>query len=177
VPLIFIIGRNDQFLFLEALPSAMILLLAGVAGNLAWITIAAEEAPDLIGSAPVDREKVRWLKAAAALTPIVVIAAPFVAFYLLRAPRLGLGFAVFLSLALLASAVTQVWGGKPSAQRDLKQRQKQNVGLNFAELIGTVAIAAACYLTLTRSWWALAALPVGLLAPGVAWLMRRRDVV
>jgi ABC-2 type transport system permease protein len=177
LPLLFIIGRNDQLLFLEALPSAMILLLAGVAGNLAWITIAAEEAPDLIGSAPVDREKIRWLKAAAALMPVAFVAAPFVAFYLFRAPRLGLGFAVFLSLGLLASAVTQVWGGKPSSQRDLKQRQKQNVGLNFAELIGTVAIAAACYLTLTRSWGGLAVLPVGLLAPGIAWVMRRRDAV
>ena len=51
------------------------------------------------------------------------------------------------------------------------------MGLNFAELISTVAIAAACYLTLTRSWWALAVLPVGWLAPGIAWIMRRRDVV
>ena len=96
----------------------MILLLAGVAGNLAWITIAAEEAPDLIGGAPVDREKVRWLKAAAALWPIAFIAAPFIVFYLVRAPRLGLAIGpVFLheprvkvERAISGSDRSKTWG-------------------------------------------------------------------
>jgi ABC-2 type transport system permease protein len=175
LPLAFIMLRNSDILLVLA--PAVIVLLAGMAGNLAWITIAGEEAPDLVGSAPVDREKVRWLKAAAALKPLVFIAAPFVAFYLLRAPRLAPAFIAFLALGLLASAVTQVWGGKPSPQRDLKQRQKQNVGLNFAEIVSTVAIAAACYFTFTGSWWVFAALPIGLLSPGLAWTMRQRDAV
>jgi ABC-2 type transport system permease protein len=175
VPLIFIMLRNSEIMLVLA--PGIIVLLAGMAGNLAWITIAGEEAPDLVGSAPVDREKVRWLKAAAALAPLVFVAAPFVVFYLLRAPQLAFGFIAFLALALLASAMTQVWGGKPSPHRDLKRRQKENMGLNFAELVTTVAIAAACYLTFTGSRWALVVLPAGLLGPGLAWTMRRRDAV
>ena len=36
------------------LAPAIIVLLAGIAGNLAWITISGEEAPDLVGTAPDD---------------------------------------------------------------------------------------------------------------------------
>jgi len=44
-------------------------------------------------------------------------------------------------------------------------------------MISTFALAGACYLTLVSSWWALAVLPLGLLAPGVAWTMRQADAV
>ena len=175
VPMILILARNAGLMLVIA--PAIIMLLAGMAGNLAWITISGEEAPDLVGSAPVDREKVRWLKAAAALRPLAFIALPFLLFYVVRSPGLALIFLVFLALALAASAVIQVFGGKPSPQRDLKQRQKQSVGLNFLEVLGTIAFAGACYLTMTASWWALAAAPVGLLPPAVAWALRRRDGV
>lgn len=173
LPLIFIMARRNDLATILA--PGIIVLLAGVAGNLAWITISAEEAPDLIGSAPVNREKVRWLKAAAALKPLIWVAAPFVIFYLLTAPLRAFVFGLFLALALLASAVTQVWGGKPAPKRDLKARQKENMGLNFAEVISTLALAATCWLVFETSRWAFAVFPIGLLAPGTAWLMRRRD--
>lgn len=175
LPLLFIMLRNAELL--DVLAPGIIVLLAGVAGNLAWITISGEESPDLIGSAPVEREQVRWFKAAAALRPIAWVAVPFVGFYLFYAPRLAIVFVAYLALALVGAAMTQVWGGKPAPKRDLKQRQKQNIGLNFVELISTVALAAACYLTFNPSWWAFALVPVGLLAPGMAWTMRRRDAI
>lgn len=175
VPLVFVMARNSDIMLVLA--PAIILLLSGMAGNLAWITVSGEEASDLVGSAPVRREWVRWLKAAAALKPLTFVAAPFVLLYLIRAPRLAFVFVVFLALGLAASAVTQVFGGKPSPHRDLKRRQKENVALNFAEVISAIAIAATCYLTFTRSTWAFAVFPVGLLAPGIAWLKRQRDVV
>jgi ABC-2 type transport system permease protein len=175
LPLLFIMLRNAELL--DVLAPGIIVLLAGVAGNLAWITISGEESPDLIGRAPVDREQVRWFKAAAALRPIAWAAVPFIGFYLLYAPWLAVVFVAYLTLALVGAAVTQVWGGKPAPKRDLKQRQKQNIGLNFVELISTVSLAAACYLTFNPSWWAFALAPVGLLAPGLAWTMRRRDAI
>jgi ABC-2 type transport system permease protein len=171
LPMLFIMLRNGEIL--DVLAPGIIVLLAGVAGNLAWITISAEEAPDLIGSAPVNRERVRWYKAAAALKPIVWGAIPFVGFYLFYSPGFALVFVAYLALALVGAAMTQVWGGKPAPKRDLKQRQKQNIGLNLVELISTLALAGACYLTFNPSWWVLVLVPVGLLAPVLAWTMRR----
>lgn len=175
VPILFLMLRNGEILLTMA-PAAL-LLFSNLAGNLAWITISGEEAPDLIGSAPVSRDGVRWLKAAAALLPVAVLAVPFVIFYLLRAPLLAPVFVLFALLAVTASAVIQVWGGKPSGSRDLRLRQKQNIGLNFLEVFGAMAIAGSCYLAMIGSWWALAPLAVGFVAPVVAWTRRQSDAI
>ena len=175
VPLLLIMARGGNLTLL--IGPAAILLLSAMAGNLAWITISAEEAPDLIGSAPVNRDGMRWLKAAAALLLPAALALPFVGYYLVREPLLAPVVVVYIALGLTASAVIQVWGGKPSPQRDLKLRQKQNVGLNLLEVLGAFAITGACALTLRGSWWAAAVLPIGMIAPLIAWFSRRRDAI
>lgn len=175
VPLLLIMARGGDLTLL--IGPAAILLLSAITGNLAWITISAEEAPDLIGSAPVNRDGMRWLKAAAALLLPAALALPFVGYYLLRDPLLAPVVVAYIALGLAASAVIQVWGGKPSPQRDLKLRQKQNIGLNFLEMLGTFAITGACALTLRGSWWAAAVLPIGMIAPIITWLGRRRDAI
>jgi ABC-2 type transport system permease protein len=175
LPVFFLLLRNG--VVPQTVGPVALLMFSNLAGNLSWITIAGEEAIDLIGSAPVSRNGVRWLKAAAALLPVTVLAVPFVVFYLLRAPLLAPVFVVFFVLAVMASAMVQVWGGKPTGQRDLKLRQKQNIGLNFLEVFGAIAIAGASYLTMIGSWWAPAPLAIGFVAPLVAWLRRRVDEV
>jgi ABC-2 type transport system permease protein len=173
VPIFFLMLRNGEVLLTIA--PAAVLLFSNLSGNLAWITISGEEALDLIGSAPVDRTRVRWLKAAAAVLPVALIAVPFVIFYLLRSPLLAPVFAAFVVMAVLASAMIQVWGGRPAGHRDLKLRQKQNVGLNLLEAFGAIAIAGACYLAMIGSWWTLAPLALGFVAPVIAWGRRRSD--
>jgi ABC-2 type transport system permease protein len=175
VPMLFLLMRNEGFLL--ALAPAIIVMLSSIAGNLAWITISGEEAPDLVGSAPVVREHVRWFKAAAAVLPLMLLGAPFVLFYLISSPPLAPIFLLFLLLALGAAAVTQVWGGKPSPERDLNKRHKQNVFLNFVELLSTFAIAGACYLALSGYWWSLIVVPFGLAGPAIAWITRQTDTV
>jgi len=175
LPMFFVFARHAELALIVA--PGVIFLLSPVAGNLAWITICGEEAPELVGSAPVDREKVRWLKAAAALQLASYLALPCILFYLVRMPWGALVLTPYLALALTASVVIQVWGGKPAPKRDLRMRQKQSVSLNLISMISTFALAGACYLTLVSSWWALAVLPLGLLAPGVAWTMRQADAV
>jgi ABC-2 type transport system permease protein len=175
LPLGLLLARNNEVILIVG--PITIMLLGSMAGNLAWITIAAEEAPELVGSAPVSREKVRWLKAAAALQPLVFVAAPFVLFYLWKAPAVVPAYVLFLAFGLAVPAVIQVFGSKPSPERDLKRRQKENVGLNLLEVLSTLAIAGACYLGMTGSWWALAVLPLGLLGPAAAWGMRPRDAI
>lgn len=170
VPMIVIVARQGEIALVFA--SAIIVLLASIAGNLAWITIAGEEAPDLVGTAPVNRSTVRWLKAAAALKPLAFVAVPVVVFYLLRSPVQAIAFALFLALALIAAAITQVWGSKPSSTRDLQARQKQNILLNLFEFVGTLVFSGAFYLTLIGFWWALLLIPFGFVGPALAWTQR-----
>jgi uncharacterized membrane protein YfcA len=123
----------------------------------------------------VQRERDRWLKAAAALLPPAAVGVAVALLYLLRSPRLALIFAAFLAIALCAAAVVQVWSGKPAPNRDLKQRQKQNIGINMLEFLSVAGIAGACYLAMISSWWSIAVLGIGLIAPAGAFAMRRSD--
>jgi ABC-2 type transport system permease protein len=171
VPVAFILVRKSELALLLA-PS-VILICASLAGNLAWMTIAGEEAADLIGSAPVDGNRVRWLKVGAVMAPILAMAIPFIAFYATRSPLQALVFAICLAAALGTSAVTQVWGGKPAGIRDLKLRYKQTGLLNFLEGFSSIGWAVCCYGLLSANWWALAGAVPGMLAPAIV-LARRR---
>ena len=153
----------------EMLAPAVILVCAMLAGNLAWITVSGEEAPDLPGSAPVDARRMRWLKVAAAIVPAVALAAPFLAWYAAQSALAFLAFLACLAGALGVGAVVQVWGVRPQARRDLARRSQGDVFLNVVELAGATGWAGACAALLAGSAWFAAGITVGLLAPVVAW--------
>ncbi|MBC7621886.1 MAG: hypothetical protein H7232_00700, partial [Aeromicrobium sp.] len=53
-----------------------VMIVAMLVGNLAWITVAAEDAPDLIGSSPVSLDRIRLLKGVAAAVPPLLMVLP-----------------------------------------------------------------------------------------------------
>jgi ABC-2 type transport system permease protein len=173
VPLFVVLVQHDSFA--TALAPAVVFLAAGLAGNLAWITMSGEEAPDLLGAAPVDREHVLWLKCAAALAPVAAIVSPILGWYVAISPRDGLFVGAYVLAACTASALMQVWTAKPGSSRDFKTRGRENPVVAVVEVFTTLAWGFACFLTLRGSWGVLPAIAVGLFAPGIAWLKGRRD--
>jgi ABC-2 type transport system permease protein len=172
VPLLVItLQRNQPQGILAA---ALVVLAAGLAGTLAWITVSGEEAPDLLGAAPLSLERVRWLKVAAALVPVAVLVAPFLAWY----AHIALGFAatvaIFVAAALASSAVVQLWATPLGGGRDLHKRRSQNPFVHLADTLSSFGWGLACYLALARSPWLVAGVVLGLFAPVVAWLGARR---
>jgi ABC-2 type transport system permease protein len=153
----------------EVLAPTVILLCANLAGNLAWITVSAEEAPDLVGSAPVAAGRVRWLKVAAALSPVLVLAMPFVAWYAAQSALGAVAFGACLACALWSACIVQVWGGRPAGTRDLKRRQKGNVLLGLVEFASSMGWAGACLGLLAGSPLFVVGVAAGLVAPYLAW--------
>jgi ABC-2 type transport system permease protein len=151
----------------------VILIGATLAGNLAWMTVSGEEAPELVDSAPVSRERVLWLKVAAALIVPIAVCAPFVAFYASKSAAETAIFAFCLTGALASCAVVQVWNAKPGSGRDMKARRESKL-VNLLEFSSAVGWALACFALLTGSAWAAAGLAAGLAAPALSWVLRRR---
>lgn len=169
VPLMVILARNAHLA--AVLAASLVALAASLAGTLAYITVSGEEAPDLVGTAPVSGERVRWLKAAAALGPVVILVAPFLAWYAMHSLFIFGVLLVCLAAALLSSAVIQVWSGVPGSARDLRVRNKQNPLLNIVEALSSLGWAAACYLAVAGNMGAAAAAAAfGLVGPLAAWL-------
>ena len=111
----------------------MILLCGTLATALAWITIAAEDAPELLAAAPLTRALVVRTKIEAALVPL----APLWLAPLLVLGRSHLWFAVSLTLCAfgcsVSTALLQVY--RPPAKRDaFKTRGRGAPGKGFLEM-------------------------------------------
>jgi ABC-2 type transport system permease protein len=171
LPLFFLLMKKDSA---HALLAPTIILVAStLAGNLAWMTVSGEEAPDLVGSAPVSRERVLWLKALAALAMPLVLCTPFLAYYASVSALAFVAFALCLAGTLASCAVVQIWTGKPGSPRDMRKRAQSSKLVGLVEFMSAAGWAGACWLLLRGSWWAPAAIAFALIAPAIAWLVRR----
>jgi ABC-2 type transport system permease protein len=154
--------------------AALILLLANLCGNLAWICVSAEEAPDLLGSAPIDRWRVNLYKACAAALAPALFGIPLVAWYALRSLPDAVIVAACLVLALLSSATIQLWHAKPARARDLAVRRKENVTTNLVEMVVAFGWAGTCFALLVHSFTAILGVLVALGGLLFVWASRTR---
>lgn len=154
--------------------AGVVVFLAGqVAGSLSWITLSAEDCPDLLAVAPAPVRTVRRAKLAAALLPVAaLLLAPLAALAWL-APLTALWTALGAGLAAWSCGLVNVWLQKPGKRADFKRRRGSSWFATLAEvgISGLLALAVAI---------AVAGLPLWSLAPlGLAALallsLRRSD--
>ncbi len=134
-----------------ALPLAwmsVIVLAAGLAAPLSWLTILAEDAPDLLASAPVTRAALVRAKLEAALLPVLPICVLPLFFLLGTHPWFGLCTAVCASGAALSSAVINM--SNPVARRrdTFKTRHKGGGTSGILEALSMFLWLGVCALLL-----------------------------
>jgi ABC-2 type transport system permease protein len=140
--------RDQAGLQVPALAAIGALAAGQLAGSLAWLTLSAEDAPDLLAVAPVERAAIRRSKLIAAL----LIATPFA---LLVPIVIGLK-APLPALAAFLGALAAGWGagsvelrlGKPQKRSTFNRRREGSflvslLGVGVALIVGTVTAAAA----------------------------------
>ena len=139
-------GPEKQFLIPGLVAAASML-----AGNLAWITINAEDAPELVATAPVPVAKVLMIKAAAAVLPVLAALTPLAAWWALRGPGAAATLLICGTGGMLSAAMIQIWSPRAGNRRDIKNRHKQGGPAGFIELASTVSWIgmAAC----AGGWW------------------------
>jgi ABC-2 type transport system permease protein len=128
---------------------AVILLASFLASALAWITVSAEDVPELVAAAPIPAGQIRRVKLQAALLPILpVIWLPVLVLW-----RSHLWFGFSVSLCALGSAVScallNVHSGSPGKRSDFRLRNKGNAGQGFIELL----LAGGWMLVCTAMVW------------------------
>lgn len=170
VALIFADGRITP----ERMASAGVFLGGALASSLAWLMLCAEDAPDLIGCAPVTKAQAVGAKLAAVLTPPAVLVLALALVVTWRAP---LAAALMLPMALLAALSTsamQAWTRAPARRSAFRHRYRSSLLMAVGEFVVLGALAAATRLILAGSWWSLAALAVPALLLAGVWLFRIR---
>lgn len=130
-PLLFIIFR-DVATEGGDMPAGMFGLFAGaitaisasLAASLVWLTVSAEDAPDLIAAAPMERRIIERGKLIAAVAPVTALAA----IAAVGIAQLDLNAAVWTLLGSIAAGISAgyvgVWHQEPGARKDFRRRPR-----------------------------------------------------
>jgi ABC-2 type transport system permease protein len=170
---------------LPGIASGMTFLCGSLATALAWIVIAAEDAPDLLLNAPANPATIRRAKLAAVIIPPLALAAPGLAWIAIGQPAGALLMAACVAGAVANAALIALWCGRPSVRGQFKRRAKGNLINTTLETSSGFAWAGVAFLSLKGNaaaefhgpslvWPGLVlGMAFGILC--LAWIMRRRD--
>lgn len=156
LPLGFVLLRQageGERLLMPGSAAALSLVAGQVAASLAWITVSAEDAPDLLASAPAPAALVRQGKLAAAALPLAVLLAPLLVPLFVLAPRVGLVATLGCAASIGSAALINVWWQRPAKRSEFRNRRAAAWFVTVAEIVIGILIAGA----------------TGLLAAGVPW--------
>jgi ABC-2 type transport system permease protein len=131
----------------------MILIAGSTASALSWITVSAEDVPELVAAAPIAAGEVVRVKLEAALLPILpLVLLPLVTLWRSHG-WFGLSVTVCSAGAAVSSAALNVRERTPGRRRDFRTRYKGRPGRGFVELAIVAAWTGICALMVSLSPW------------------------
>ncbi|MFI4975283.1 MAG: hypothetical protein ACHP84_12150 [Caulobacterales bacterium] len=175
LPLAFVVlrGASGQAAYSLPLGVAGLTFLSGqVAASLTWITMSAEDAPELIACAPAPISTVRRAKLTAALAPLAVILAVPLAILLVMSPIAGVAALLGCAGSALASGLINTWLQKPGKRSEFRRRRASSWTAGIAVAVIGALISGAAALAVVPSIFALAPLALAVVA---LMLLRRSD--
>ncbi|WP_421932994.1 hypothetical protein [Phenylobacterium sp.] len=173
LPLAFVLLRNAGTRETLALPggAAALTFVAGqVAASLSWITVSAEDAPDLIACAPTPVATFRQAKLVAAFIPVAILLTPILGVLIVLNPGVGLAATAGCVATALANGLINIWYQRPAKRSEFRRRRGSSWFSTLVELLVGAAIAAATGLAAAGQPWAV----IPALVAGVLLLVIRR---
>jgi ABC-2 type transport system permease protein len=151
------------------------MLAATLASGVAWLTVAAEDAPELLASAPVDRALLRRAKLLAALVPVWLVTLPFAPFLARSNALAALLFTACIVGATLSSGSIQLALPRIGRRKDLRRRGKGNLVAGVFDAATSIAWTATMWCLLSAPLLAPLPLSLALATPLVAWRWGRKQ--
>jgi ABC-2 type transport system permease protein len=151
----------------EVLLVPVLVMAAGqLAGGLAWLAISAEDAPDLITTAPLLAREILRAKIDTVMAAIAMLFAPFLVALALISPFCALVTAIGNALAAASSTHIQLCFRGQAKRSHFRRRQTSSRIATFAEAFVSIGWAAAAALAASGMLAAAmpAAMAVGVLA-------------
>jgi ABC-2 type transport system permease protein len=109
-----------------------VLLVTSLAASLAWLTISAEDAPDLIAAAPIARDEIENAKVFAAATPaVLLLIPPVIGAAVFIAPMAGVWLLIGGAAAIVSTCFIAVWHQTPGNRKEFRRRTRGSLMLNF----------------------------------------------
>jgi len=164
VPMFFALTRLSreglsQF-SVPSLASAFVLISTTLAASLAWLTVSAEDAPDLIASAPVARDRLDTAKAVAAGAPVLALMALPAAFTSALSLLAGLWVLMGAGFAIASACLIAIWYQRPGNRKNFRRRTRAGFFVSLAQVFITVCWTGA-------TWFAVFGWPLISILPGI----------
>ena len=175
LPLIFLLLRNaggHGVARLAAGVGSVAFVCGQVAGSLVWLTVAAEDAPELLGCAPVSRVTIRRAKLCAALSPLAGLLIVPVLVLVALAPLAGMAAAAGCGAAALSSALIGFALQKPAKRSTFRQRRSGSLVSSLVEFAAGGAVAVSAGFAVV--WPPLLLAPIAV-AVALAWTLWRDE--
>lgn len=166
LPLVFILVRNTQAHLAGQVSTgtgALVFIASQVSASLAWITVSAEDAPDLLVSAPISRRFARRAKLSAALLPLGALLVIPIVYLSVLSPRIGLIAALGVIAASISAGLINLWYEVPGQRRQFRRRGSGTLVGNIAVLLVGLAWSATTSGAAFGSPWAVFGVIVTLL--------------
>jgi ABC-2 type transport system permease protein len=164
-------GEGDGLL-MPGSAAALSFVSGQIAASLTWITVSAEDAPDLLASAPTPIATLRRAKLAAAVVPTAAMLAPFLLPLIAIAPGVGLAATVGCLAAAAAASLINVWWQQPQRRSEYRSRRRAAWFVTVAEVAIGISIALATGLFAAGTIWGL--IPA-VIAGAIFLSLRRSD--
>ena len=171
VPLFAVFGARlgeDGFDRLSAagFSAGFVLLVTSFAASLAWLTVSAEDAPDLIASAPVSRDQIDNGKAFAAAVPsMLLLLPPVVGAAVVLSPMAGVWLLLGGGAAVVSTCLIAIWHQTPGNRKQFRRRTRGSLMLNFGRSLLAIGWVSATGLAVAG--WPLAAIIPALISLGL----------
>jgi ABC-2 type transport system permease protein len=147
------------------LVTPVVVMAAGqLAGGLAWLAISGEDAPDLIGTAPLRQTQIVRAKVEVVLIAIGVVFAPLLTGLCLAAPWQAAITTAGVVVAALSATAIQLLFRVQAKRNQFRRRQTSSRLATFAEAFCSIGWAATAVVTLIMP---LAALVCGSITAGL----------
>ena len=139
-------------------------------GNLTWLTVSAEDSPELLATAPVTAWTALRAKLLVALTPVAALACLPVGVVAVLSPIAAVPAALGCACAATSAGLINLWWSKPGQRRDFRKRRQGSVLVGLVETLMLFCWGGATWMAVAGMVWA--AIPV-VLALLVLLAMRR----
>jgi ABC-2 type transport system permease protein len=153
----------------------VLIMAAGqLAGGLTWLAVSGEDAPDLIGSAPITPAQVWRAKAEAVAAVIALFFGPAVLLLAILDPALALSAFFGIVTAAASAGLIQFWF-RAQAKRSLFRRRHVSSRIaTFAEAFSSIIWSGAGAVALVSPWLALLPCGAALVVLAGAWSISPR---
>jgi ABC-2 type transport system permease protein len=116
---------------------------AQLAGGLAWLAISAEDAPDLIATAPIPPRLALRAKIEAVVLGAAIVTGPFLLVLGVVQPMLAVVGTGFGLMAVTTSTLIQYRFRTQSRRNQFRRRQRSSQIATFAETLAAISWAGA----------------------------------